>query len=247
MNGFGNFHWSTYKACMHFNGVYYAYDMNRDLTRKILPSIQGSWIGAINNKIPRTIEEAKENMEQNTLDAITEIISTLNGQGTAFEQPIDAARQSLGVEEALGDMLANALNNISLAQCNGTRSFNTVIQKELTPQYQRSYQQSGPGAFARTKKSNVSYLEDHGEAVFNSINIHIGKLLDDAVAKVKHEIRTDLHNLATHLRLSLVEEVNLSKDHKEVKERILQVTLENRPVIATRKMDLSDQERRFGS
>jgi hypothetical protein len=43
--------------------------------------------------------------------------------------------------------------------------------------------------------------------------------------------------------LACTEDVNLSKDHKEVKDLIIQVTLDNRPAIATRKIDLADQQR----
>ncbi|KAF7347524.1 hypothetical protein MVEN_01508600 [Mycena venus] len=245
VTGFGAIHWNTYKACMHFNGVYYAYDMNRDLTREILPSIQGSWNGGINHKIPLTLKEATAKMEENVLNAITDIIDALNGQGTAFEQQIDAARRCIGVEGLLSDMSAVAIQNITLAQRDGTRSFHTVIQKELTPQYQWSFQQSGPGSFARMKKSNVSHLEQNGEDVFHSIDIHIGQLLDDAIKNIKRNFQNELRSLTTLLRLSLVEDVNLSKDHKEVKDRIIQITLDNRPAIATRKLDLSDQERRL--
>jgi hypothetical protein len=55
-------------------------------------------------------------MEENTLTKITEIIKALNGQGTAFERPLDAARKSLGVEGYLSDMLAEAIQRISVAQ-----------------------------------------------------------------------------------------------------------------------------------
>ncbi|KAF8215798.1 hypothetical protein K438DRAFT_610937 [Mycena galopus ATCC 62051] len=247
MSRFSNMHWNTYKACMRFNGVYFAHDMNRDLTQKILPAIRGSWNGGINHRIPRIIRDTTLDLEENTLEKITEIISALTGKGTALKQPIDAARDSIGVEGLFSDMLTDAIEKITVAQRDGTRSFNTVLQQEMTPQYQHSFQQSGTGAFARMKTSNVSHLEEHGEAVFHSINMHIEKLLDDALAKVKHEFRTELHNLGILLRSSFVEKVDLSKDHQKVKDQIIQLTLEKRPAIATWKLDLSHQQHRSGA
>jgi hypothetical protein len=47
-------------------------------------------------------------------------------------------------------------------------------------------------------------LEEHGEVVFHSINTHIEKLLDDALARIKHDFRANLHTLMTTVRLSLV-------------------------------------------
>ncbi|KAJ7651598.1 Dynamin family-domain-containing protein [Mycena polygramma] len=240
MNAFSTLHHQTYKACMRYNGVYYAHDMNRDLTREILPAIQGSWNGGINHKIPRTFKEATKKMNETSLAAVSDIVRILNGQGTAFEGPIDSARQALGIDGLLSDMLAEAIRTVSLAQRDGTRSFNTVLQQELTPQYQASFHEAGAGAFARMKKSNAWYLEQNGEAAFNSINIHIAKLLDDAVSRIKNVVRAELHNLTTLLRVSLVEEVNLAQDHKAAKDKIIQVTLDNRPAIVTRRMDLDD-------
>ncbi|KAJ7155930.1 hypothetical protein C8R43DRAFT_998405 [Mycena crocata] len=58
MKEFASLHFSTYKAIMRGNGLYYDHDVNRALTRDILPAIQGSWIGGINHKIPLILKEA---------------------------------------------------------------------------------------------------------------------------------------------------------------------------------------------
>ncbi|KAJ7109843.1 Dynamin family-domain-containing protein [Mycena epipterygia] len=247
MKEFGSkIHWNTYKATMRFNGVYYSYDLNRNFTRDILPAIQGSWNGGINHKIPLTLKDATARIEENTLAKITEIANTLNGQGNALEKSVAIARQSLAIEGLLSDMLGQAIESVSLAQRDGTRSFHSIIQKEMTPQYQSAFQQSGQGLFVRMKTSNVTYMEQHGAIAFNAINTHIEKLLRDALSKIKRDIRAELADITTLLRLSLVEEVNLSQEHKEAKEHILELTLESRPAFATKKIDLSDRRRSLG-
>lgn len=49
-------------------------------------------------------------------------------------------------------------------------------------------------------------MEQHGAIAFNAINTHIEKLLRDALSKIKHDIRAELVDITTLLRLSLVGE-----------------------------------------
>ncbi|KAJ7459043.1 hypothetical protein B0H11DRAFT_175447 [Mycena galericulata] len=241
-----NMCFSTYKALMRHNGLYLNNDINRQLTREILPAIQGSWNGGINNKIPLTLKDATENLEKNTITAIAQICKALDGAGMVFEKTMTTAAQSLAVEGLLSDMCAQAIDTISLAQRDGTRAFDTIIREELTAQYQLASQEAGKGALARMKNSNVAYLEQNGVVVFNSINIRIKKLLQDAFSKIRHDMRNELQDITTMLRLSLIEEINLPKDHKELKAQILQLTLENRPCFVAKRIDLADRRRALG-
>ncbi|KAJ7492267.1 hypothetical protein FB451DRAFT_524685 [Mycena latifolia] len=244
MKEFGSrVHHNTYRACMQRNGLYYAHDINRDLTRNILPAIQGSWNGGINHRIPLTLKDATAKIEENTLAAIADISQTLDFQGTALAQSRAIARQPLAIESILSDMLGEAIKSISVAQRDGTRSFSAVIQKELTPQYQSVLKEVKSGSSARMRCSNEAYMTQNGHVVFQAINTHISQLFRDSLARVKHDIRAELQDITTQLRLSLVEEVNLSPDHKETKDKILQLALENRQTFATRKLDLGYRRR----
>ncbi|KAJ7155929.1 hypothetical protein C8R43DRAFT_998403 [Mycena crocata] len=144
-------------------------------------------------------------------------------------------------------MLQKTIVAVSLAQKDGTRSFTATIQTELTPQYQAALQHRGPGAAARMKYSNQSYLEQNGQVAFNAINIHIKDLLRTSFADVKHHIRKQLQEITTLLRLALIDDVNLPPDHKEAKESILKLTGENVPEFAMRRIDINDRRRALGS
>ncbi|KAJ7754995.1 hypothetical protein DFH07DRAFT_1061126 [Mycena maculata] len=238
--------YSTYRALMRHEGLFLTNDLNRALTRGILPAIQSSWNGTINHKIPLALKESTEKIEERTLAAITEICKAINGDGITFHQKIATARQSLPIEGLLTEMLTQAIDTISVAQRDGTRAFCTIIRKELTPQYQRAAQESGKGALARMNTSNITYLEQNREALFNGINLRISKLLRDAFSNIRHQLRSELADITSLLRLSLVDEVNLSKDGKELKDEILHLTLENRPTFAAKRIDLADRRRSLG-
>ncbi|KAJ7754994.1 hypothetical protein DFH07DRAFT_959565 [Mycena maculata] len=239
-------HWQTYKACMRLNGVYCGINLNHVLTQNIQPAMQGSWNGGVNHKIPMTLEQATEKLEDDTLRVVTKIIETLEEQGTVVEQSILTARQSLGIEGILNDMLSSAKEVFNVEKQDGITSCSSILQKALIPHYQAIAQDSGPGAVNRMKTASLAYLRENGAVVFDSINLHIQKVLGDAFAKVRKLMREELQDITTRLRLSLVEEVNLSNSDKEAKDEILQLTLENRPAFATKKQDLAYRRRAQG-
>ncbi|KAJ7459045.1 hypothetical protein B0H11DRAFT_2060165 [Mycena galericulata] len=239
-------HGQTYKACMRFNGIHNARNLNHLLTRKIQLDIQVSWNVGVNYRIPMTLEQATEDLEQSSLKAIGEIIEALDGQGSALEDSIVTAKQSIDIEGLLNDMLVSAKESFSVEKRGGIGSCGLLLQKALIPHYQSISKETGSGAYVRMKTASTVYLQENGEVIFDTISSHIMKLLHDAFSKVKRQIRTELQHLTTVLRLSLVEEVNLPPDHKEAKDRILRLTLENRPAFAVKRIDLADRRRSLG-
>ncbi|KAJ7157084.1 Dynamin family-domain-containing protein [Mycena filopes] len=234
---------NTYQACMRYNGVFKAYDINRDLTRNILPTIHQRWNIELNHNIPRLLKDATAVIQKNVLATISQVIGVTNGQGVGFRQSMAAARKSLGIEALLRDVLEEATNNIGQAQRTMSRSFHSTIQKEMTPQYRFAAQQHGRGTLIRMTESNVHHLKQNGTVMFNSIGLHFSELFDDAVAETKEHFETELTDLTTLLRLALIDEVNMSKADTQLKAGVLQTTLNNRPAIHARKMELSDRQR----
>lgn len=108
-------------------------------------------------------------MEDTTLEAMQDIIDALNRRSPLFHQTLSAARQTIALEPIFSDLLEESVQTISLAQrfvieraCwqsiltplrarEGTRCFKSIVQKELTDQYQLVAKESGPGSWARMK------------------------------------------------------------------------------------------------
>ncbi|KAJ6575487.1 hypothetical protein B0H19DRAFT_1064149 [Mycena capillaripes] len=243
-----NTHWNTYKAYMRFDGIYPPYDLNRELTKGILPAIQSSWNLGMNHRIPLILKDSIMDIEVSTLTAMTSIVEALNGPGTTFRQAILAARDEVSVEIILSDLLEfqESIQAFSVAQRDGTRSFKTVVQDQLREQYQLVSQMSGVGFWARMKASNKEFFDQNSDNVFGPINTHIQGILHKAFGKVKAPMRAELEDLTTLIRLTLIENVNLSEGHKEAKDRILQLTMETRPTYAMFKIDLEDRRRSLG-
>ncbi|KAJ6520188.1 hypothetical protein C8R45DRAFT_1120326 [Mycena sanguinolenta] len=226
-------HWNSYKALMVRNGVYFEYDANRELTRNILPDIQSTWSRGLNYRIPLDTKQAIRRIKQSTFKAIDDIAEIFAGRGTLFEQMTSSTRRSLAVENIFSDLLENSLTSISDAQRDASRSIKTVVQQQMTPQYQTAAQVSGPGSFGRMKVSNLQFVEQNGPHVFDPINSHIEALLNAAVKTIENDIKTELRDLK--------DEVNLSEDHLDLKKAILKMTLENRPHFAAKKVDLENR------
>jgi len=237
-SNWNNIHWSTYKACMKRNGVFLPYDLNRELTQDILPSVQVTWNKAINNRIPLIIKDAIRSIEESTFTAIDKVVEVLAGRGILYQQTITAARRSLAIETILGDLLKKSIESISVAQREGTRSFKAIVQEGMSAQYRLAALESGVGCWARMKSANQEFIKSNAPNVFGPINTHIEVLLHKAATKIKVDMRTELKDMTALLRLNLIDEINLSEDHKELKEDILQLTLATRPQFVLKKMDL---------
>ncbi|KAJ6469589.1 hypothetical protein C8R47DRAFT_1222920 [Mycena vitilis] len=236
--------WNTYRACMKGDGVYLPYDLNRDLTRSILPDVQMIWNTKLNHKIPLLLKDAMRNMEKWVLKVIDTIVKALlRGHGTVFHQAITTARRSLPVGIMFADLLQKSVDSIMITQRDGTRSFNKTVQEQLTPQYQLAAQEMGRGTWARMKAANQRFIEENAEDVFGAINVHIGDLFHEAVEAIEENMNSELEELTTLLRVSLIEEIDVSEDPEEVKENILQMTMGNQPRFAAKKFDLENRRR----
>ncbi|KAJ7024410.1 hypothetical protein C8F04DRAFT_1401194 [Mycena alexandri] len=241
----GNIHWSTYKASMRLNGLCPPHDLNRDLTRDILPEIQGSWNIGLNYRIPLILKNAISSMEDTTLEAMQDIIDALNRRSPLFHQTLSAARQTIALEPIFSDLLEESVQTISLAQREGTRCFKSIVQKELTDQYQLVAKESGPGSWARMKHSNQEFIKMNAENIFNPIKRHVYGLLHKALGKVRESMRTQVEELTTLIRLSLIGEFFSPTDTNiiEAKERILQLSLDATPSLILLQTDLADKRR----
>ncbi|KAJ7724221.1 hypothetical protein B0H16DRAFT_1596805 [Mycena metata] len=242
----GNIHWSTYKASMKLNGLCPPHDLNRDLTKDILPAIQGSWNIGLNYRIPLILKNAIRSMEDATLEAMSDVIDALSRQSPLFHQTLAVARQNIALEPIFDDLHEESANTISLAQREGTRCFKAIVQKELTDQYQLVAKESGPGCWTRMKHSNQEFIETNAENVFNPIERHVNGLFHQALGKVRERISAQLEELTTLIRLTLIEDVNLAPDHKEAKDHILDLSLNSTPTLVLLQIDLADKRRTLG-
>ncbi|KAJ7897245.1 hypothetical protein B0H14DRAFT_2677507 [Mycena olivaceomarginata] len=219
-------HWGTYRACMRRNGSFLEHDLNRELTKDILPHIQAGWNKAINHRIPLIIRDAIRTIEESTFEAIDNVVEILSGRGTVFDKTISAARRSLAIENILGDLLERSIKSMS----------------NCRPQYKLVTKESGPGCYARMKRANHEFIKQNAPNVFGQINTHINEMLHKAARKIQVDMETELRDMSTLLRLCLIDEVNLSEEDNELKESILKLIIENRPQFASKKMDLDDQQ-----
>ncbi|KAJ7150383.1 hypothetical protein C8R46DRAFT_503011 [Mycena filopes] len=241
---FGRIHWSSYKACMASDGIHHPYDLNRDLTKSILPAISSSWNAGINHRIPLVLKDSTAAMEEDILGVVDEVVQVLNGSSS--ETAIGGARRRLPIESILGDLLQENIKSILVAQRDGTRSFKNTVQEQWLEQYRSTAKESGSGSFARMKASNQAFIEQNTDNIFGLITTSIQNLLHTAFGKIKKDTRGEISTISLLLRVSLVDDINLAGDHKEIKDAIINMTLENRPGFTSRRQDLDGRRRALG-
>ncbi|KAJ7687346.1 hypothetical protein B0H17DRAFT_1180822 [Mycena rosella] len=262
-NADGKMHWSTYRATMNMNGLYPPHDLNRDLTKEILPDVQRAWNSGITHRIPLIVRDAIKSFEQSTRTAIDHVVRVLNGRGPTFQHAVATARQSIAVEVIFRDLREQSMEAIAFAQRDGIRSFQPIVQTEMALQYVAASQISGIGTWNRMRvffffcafgshfhfliqASNQEYIEGNAENIFIPINTHITELFRQSLGKLKKDVRAELRELTTLLRLALIEDVNLSQNHMAVRDEILQTIIAKRPAFESRKIDLGNRWRALG-
>ncbi|KAJ6463747.1 hypothetical protein DFH09DRAFT_1382366 [Mycena vulgaris] len=246
IRNFGKFFWSTYRATMRMHGVFPPHDLNRDLKRTILPNIQGSWNVAMNHRIPLILKDAIQSFEQSTRSAIEDVVKALDGQGPTFQQAVATARQSLAVEGIFSDLLEHSIQTIAISQRDGTRSFKSVVQNQLKEQYEEAGNMSGHDTWKRMKVVIETYVEENANMIFTAIHTHITELFRQSSERITEDIRTEVKELTTLLRLTLIDKVNLSQDHKTLKDAIVETIIATRPAFESRKITLGEHRRALG-
>ncbi|KAJ7610877.1 hypothetical protein FB45DRAFT_1120757 [Roridomyces roridus] len=238
----GNNH-SAYKALMRNNGIHNKHgDLNKLLTDSIMPHIQTIWNEVMNRNIPSMLKKVTQKLEKNTIDGVGEITKVLHGSGSP-NKSITAATRSLSIEVTLSDMRVHAGKIMVNAQRQGNRAFSTILQQELTSQYQSASKLTGNGAVKRMKDSIADSLT---QQAFDPISVSIRDLLQSAFSHVKEHYRQELLDIVTLLHVSLIEEVDLSKEDKVAKAQIIDKTGEYRPPFAAKKCDINDCREALG-
>ncbi|KAJ7435065.1 hypothetical protein B0H11DRAFT_2295734 [Mycena galericulata] len=237
MRSFGNLHWNTYKAAMRRDGVFYPYDLNRDLTREIWSDIEADWSTRLNYRIPVILRAAIERIEQCTLSAVAEIVPIVQGPGL---RPLRTPARIIGIVGTLGELERKTSRVINEAQRAARPSVIDTVKQELKSLYESASRGEGLGFWVQTKASNLTFMQQNADNIFQPINTRVRNLLHKLLTDVKQTVLPELSDISAHLRLSLIDEVNLPGEHKEQKERILKLTVERRPEFAKFQIDLAD-------
>ncbi|KAF7302692.1 hypothetical protein HMN09_00904000 [Mycena chlorophos] len=230
-------HYNTLKATLTRQGAFREHNLNRVLTQKILPAIMADWNTVMNKEVPRLLKKLKDDIRREADAAEKRLVTMLQDKRIEFKE-LDAARRSLNLSGLLTGLVETSYGSITLAQREGTRSFAPIVQNQLREHYEEALTISGPGALKRMKESTAKFLENNSTQVFTAITQHLFQLLDDCISEAQKQFDEAASEIPTRLRLTLIDDLDLSPESRLAREDIVKVALDLRPRLQRMEMEL---------
>nr|GAT50169.1 predicted protein [Mycena chlorophos] len=217
-----------------------------------------TWCTLFNELIPSTLKKLKERIQKVTAGTENQVVTCLRGGRADAYKELTAARISLNLNAYAKELLATATEIKTRTQRAGMRSFEKIARLQLQDCYRRAHDQSGSGALERMKvcrrrpiraRNNVileqkiilQFVEDRGDVIFGAIKDHISKELDRCCTQMQKEFDDAALEIPMRLRLMLIDRLDLTEEHREMRDAVLKVTQELRPKLEMMAEELEHQ------
>ncbi|KAF7307149.1 Glycosyltransferase family 22 protein [Mycena indigotica] len=185
--------WNQYRSMMRQMGHYEGGNLNEDLTHNILPAISKKWNDTVNATIPLNNVNFREEIKAHVLSFLRDIARLAPN----FNQ------KSLALEGHLDQLEKYNLVATSSAQRLGTRAWESLIEQELTPQYNRISAEKGSGMYKRMK-SNHAFIRASAPQIFGKLNTYIADIFGKAVTSIRTSDTQQMNAFFRILRMNLV-------------------------------------------
>ncbi|KAJ7103210.1 hypothetical protein B0H15DRAFT_811413 [Mycena belliarum] len=190
--------WNQYRAMMRLQGQYEGGNLNTDLVASILPTISKEWNLAVNVRIPLFLSD----FYKNTQEDVSAAIKIICAQSTLPN--VDGIRKSLGIETFITDLDRKNEEYTSTAQRQGSRTWEPLIKRQLSPQYIAVCHERGGGMFKRMKVANEKFIQENSSLIFSNMAAMIYTIFDEGTNKVQEYTRTHLKRFLQQVRHAFI-------------------------------------------
>ncbi|KAJ7070723.1 hypothetical protein C8F01DRAFT_391825 [Mycena amicta] len=193
--------WNQYRAMMRQLGHYEGGSLNSDLTNSILPAVSKKWNDTVNAAIPLNNVTFRDEIRKHVLEAlpaITKLAPNYNKKALALDGHIDQLEKY--------NLVAT-----SSAQRLGTRTWETLMEQELAPQYTRVSMEKGAGMYKRMK-SNRNYIRSSAPELFGKVNSYISGLFTQATTMVRANDTQQMNTFFRTMRQGLLGDATSNTD-----------------------------------
>ncbi|KAI7160752.1 hypothetical protein KC349_g3303 [Hortaea werneckii] len=227
----GGLHFMTYRATVRRSGVYQGAaglrDFNQELIQPVYKQLASAWEKAFQRRLPHILQSFTKTGSAMLKKFHAAVSDRCRQQGQSIAR-IGMLKTQLGAYDAIvKDMANNMIRQINDGQRDINREFTPVISQAMSPAYDVTAAESGPGCYMRMKNAMHHHVDDNRRFMFDNATKQVQKSIMGLCKKVREQMLNDADQVFLHMQndyMSIIGGVrvdtNMSRQERTVRRDI---------------------------
>ncbi|KAI6827790.1 hypothetical protein KC340_g9470 [Hortaea werneckii] len=227
----GGLHFMTYRATVRRSGVYQGAaglrDFNQELIQPVYKQLASAWEKAFQRRLPHILQSFTKAGSAMLKKFHTAVADRCRQQGQSIAR-IGMLKTQLGAYDAIiKDMANNMIRQINDGQRDINREFTPVISKAMSPAYDVTSAESGPGCYMRMKNAMHHHVDNNRRVMFNNATKQVQKSIMGLCEKVREQMLNDADQVYVHMQKDYMSviggvrvDTNMSRQERTVRRDI---------------------------
>ncbi|KAF7302702.1 hypothetical protein HMN09_00905000 [Mycena chlorophos] len=235
----------SFKVTMKHHGVHphRPININYTLTRSLIHPFDCAWAGIFNTDIPHLLTELGKDIAREAIAAENQIVELVRQQSHDPYQELASARKSLDLRGYVSEVVDSAYTTKNRTQREERHRLSELLQTRLKEDYAAAARITGEGALERMKAALLRAVEDSGASLFGAIKDYFSQTVDACIGRMRKQFDEAVLEIPTRLRLTLIDKVDLTEEHRDMRTVMLNTTGEIGPRL--RRIEAELNERRL--
>ncbi|KAI7481324.1 hypothetical protein KC351_g6460 [Hortaea werneckii] len=227
----GGLHFMTYRATVRRSGVYQGAaglrDFNQELIQPVYKQLASAWEKAFQRRLPHILQSFTKAGSAMLKKFHTAVADRCRQQGQSIAR-IGMLKTQLGAYDAIiKDMANNMIRQINDGQRDINREFTPVISQAMSPAYDVTSAESGPGCYMRMKNAMHHHVDNNRRVMFNNATKQVQKSIMGLCEKVREQMLNDADQVYVHMQKDYMSviggvrvDTNMSRQERTVRRDI---------------------------
>ncbi|KAI7353650.1 hypothetical protein KC354_g11434 [Hortaea werneckii] len=200
----GGLHFMTYRATVRRSGVYQGAaglrDFNQELIQPVYKQLASAWEKAFQRRLPHILQSFTKTGSAMLKKFHAAVAGRCRQQGQSIAR-IGMLKTQLGAYDAIvKDMANNMIRQINDGQRDINREFTPVICQAMSPAYDVTAAESGPGCYMRMKNAMHHHVDDNRRVMFDNATKQVQKSIMRLCEKVREQMLNDADQVYLHMQ-----------------------------------------------
>ncbi|RMY61700.1 hypothetical protein D0863_11201 [Hortaea werneckii] len=200
----GGLHFMTYRATVRRSGVYQGAaglrDFNQELIQPVYKQLASAWEKAFQRRLPHILQSFTKTGSAMLKKFHAAVADRCRQQGQSIAR-IGMLKTQLGAYDAIvKDMANNMIRQINDGQRDINREFTPVICQAMSPAYDVTAAESGPGCYMRMKNAMHHHVDDNKRVMFDNATKQVQKSIMRLCEKVREQMLNDADQVYLHMQ-----------------------------------------------
>ncbi|KAI7199100.1 hypothetical protein D0869_07257 [Hortaea werneckii] len=200
----GGLHFMTYRATVRRSGVYQGAaglrDFNQELIQPVYKQLASAWEKAFQRRLPHILQSFTKTGSAMLKKFHAAVADRCRQQGQSIAR-IGMLKTQLGAYDAIvKDMASNMIRQINDGQRDINREFTPVICQAMSPAYDVTAAESGPGCYMRMKNAMHHHVDDNRRVMFDNATKQVQKSIMRLCEKVREQMLNDADQVYLHMQ-----------------------------------------------